>query len=246
MPTTATLVVQVIGALASSSSWLTILLAVVLIVAFAKNEERWMKWLAKRWPQGTGRSILDKRTTSFVVLTVVSVILVSVAAVASTVNFLHPNVFIGYTGGSPLAFGRHAGSISRQTQGNAAYCGQAHVTGDLKNVTEAPLKVYYAGGSLKLWSTDPSVSFDFYPTLDGLFPDPNVPTTILPGQSVSLTLTGSIQPSICKDYKEESLKTLSSGRLNATGTLIVSGGDLKSSPTLFRFEDLPVANSGQL
>ena len=232
--------VQIVGALGSGSSAITIFIATVLLIILGKNEERVLALAIEHVKTPIWKQRLGTWWARVALLVVASLVLVLLASVSSVLTYVRPDAFAGWTPGSPLRFGRHVASISRQVVGQEQYCAQAHITGDLGNTTNAPLKVY-AAGPVRVWSTDPSASFDATVAMEGLT---GFTTTVIgPGDSVPITITASVAPENCRSFKASTLAALRGGRLNASGGLMIrgAGGDTQNA---FRFEALPIAPGG--
>lgn len=226
---------QLFGYILGGSNWLGPFLITILIVAIPKIELRFMVWLSKRYGKTAAAKWLQNPLVITGVGAAIALLLVFMLVLGSSVNVLQPQVFAGWVSDKQLAYGRHVGTIAATTEGESQFCGRAFITGDVKNISDDPLTVQFAGG-VNVWSSQPSASFGANQQLTGIYGNG---AYLTPGQSVGVTVTADQTPSECAKASGGDLRRLREGRLNASGNLTVTQGTRVTS-ALFRFENLPI------
>jgi len=226
---------QLFGYVLGGSNWLGPVLITILILAIPKLEPRLTHWLSQRYEGTPTGRLLKNPLFVWAIGGGVALLLMFMLVLGSAVNVLQPQVFAGWVSDKQLAYGRHVATITSITEGNQKFCGDAYITGDIKNVSADPLTLQFVGG-LNVWSSQPSASFSAYPSLSGIYGNG---AYLLPGQSVGVTITAGQDGSECQQASAEDVRRLREGRLNATGNINVTQGNRVTS-ALFRFEDLPI------
>ena len=230
------------GAISSTStSWLSIVAALVILSLLWAYEGRITAAVRARIDNITINSILGRRVTRIAIQLIVGFVIIWGAVISANMSILEPNIFLGYTEQPPLRFGRYVASIAPSGAVNP-YCPEAQVMGDVVNTTRDRLMVWYQGDPIRVWTLSPSVVFNGTALIGGISPANGGHTNIEPGSSIPLTITARMTDGQCKDYVETSLNHLRRGRMNVTTSIhITNARDGGTSLQPIRFHDLPIA-----
>jgi hypothetical protein len=230
------------GAVTSTStSWLTILIGLIVMVMIWTYEEQIKDWIQGKIPDETAKRAVGSKPFRIIFQIAVGFILMWIVVIFSNISILRPNLFVGYTSQPPFKFGRYIASVGRAANPSGGYCPQAEITGDIVNTSDQELWVWFGGQPIRVWTLSPSVAFGG-PSEVANIAFSGSHSSIMPGSGLQVTISAQMDPSLCTDYKENDLRNLRSGRINATTSIWVSNNKGQNvSLQAISFLGLPIA-----